>query len=447
MARDILNLQNLLARSLTDNGDHYEIQAQGTAEPTACPECQSGLFRHGSRPQTYMDAPIHGKRVVLKIDRKRYRCKVCGKTLFEPLPDVDDKRQATTRLVKHIEFHCLRKTFADLSREVGVDSKTIRHIFDDYIANLKETVHYDTPKILGIDELKIVGQYRAMLTNVDKQSLFDMLPTRNKADLITYFKKLPDKHKVEIMTMDLWSVYKQVAHDQFPGRMVVADRFHVVRMANDAIEKMRKTIRKGLDTKTRIKLKDDRFVLLSRYHNLDASQLGKLERWSEQFPLLRASYDAKEGFHDIYRHSNKSDAMRAAKEWEQSIDPAVEWAFREVKVSLNNWWDEIFNYYDYPITNAYTESINNLAKGMNRMGRGYSFEVIRARLLFDDDARRDTRSTIRKKPRKVDSPPAAGYFIGFSMDDDLDEVDQAQVIEYGPFIPTLVRKLENGDFE
>lgn len=449
---DFLHLPNLRTLSAQDVGDRYLVEAEGGVVPTACPSCHNPLYRHGSQRQTYFDTPMHGKRVVIEMDRKRYRCKVCGKTLFEPLPAMDSKRLATTRMVQHIERHCLRKTFAELSREVGVDDKTIRHIFDDYVARLKDTVVFETPEVLGIDELKIIGQYRAMITNVEKLALFDMLPTRNKADLIAYFKTMPGKDKVKILTMDLWNVYRQVAQDQFPGRMVVADRFHVVRMANDSIEKVRKAIRKGLETKDRLKLKDDRFVLLAREKNLSDKERAKLEKWTEMFPALGAAYKAKEAFHDIYTHETKEDAQKAAQEWLQSVDKDVAWAFRETKGALQSWWTEIFNHYDFPTSNAYTESINNIAKGMNRMGRGYSFDVIRARLLFDDDARKDTRSTIRKKVRKVVERPTFGLASGMGMsrmmtstisyEDGYEDV----VVEYGPYLPTLARKLEAGEF-
>lgn len=94
-----------------DMGDHLPgVEAEGGVAPTACPTCHSALYRHGSQRQTYIDTSMHGKRVVIEIDRKRYRCKVCGKTLFEPLPAMDSKRLATTRMVQHIERHCLRKT-------------------------------------------------------------------------------------------------------------------------------------------------------------------------------------------------------------------------------------------------------------------------------------------------------------------------------------------------
>ncbi len=43
---------------------------------------------------------------------------------------------------------------------------------------------------------------------------------------------------------------------------------------------------------------------------------------------------------------------------------------------------EIFAYFDHPITNAYTEALNGLVKIMNRNGRGYSFDAIRAKVLY-----------------------------------------------------------------
>lgn len=444
---DFLHLPNLQTISAQDLGEHYQVVAKGDATPTVCPQCMGGLFRHGSQRQRYMDTPMHGKRVLIEIDRKRFRCKLCGKTLFEPLQAIDNKRQATARLVRHVETHCLRKTFADLSREVGVDDKTIRHIFDDYVQRLKTTVVFETPEVLGIDELKIIGKYRAMITNVGKLALFDMLPTRNKADLVTYFKAMPDKDRVKVLTMDLWSVYRQVAKDQFPGRMIVADRFHVVRMANEAIERVRKAIRKELPTKERLQLKDDRFVLLSRRENLSEKSFEKLERWSSLHPSLGAAYAAKEAFHDIYRHASKADAMRSAEEWELSIDKEVAWAFREVKGALRSWWTEIFNHYDRPISNGYTESINNIAKGMNRMGRGYSFDVIRARLLFDDDARADTRTTIRKKKPKEPPTSDCAFYSMQPPKTDQGFAEKVRVIEYGPHLPTLARKLNAGNFD
>ncbi len=44
---------------------------------------------------------------------------------------------------------------------------------------------------------------------------------------------------------------------------------------------------------------------------------------------------------------------------------------------------EIFAYFEHRVTNAYTESLNNIARLTNCIGRGYSFEAIRAKMLFN----------------------------------------------------------------
>lgn len=136
---DILNLANLRTIALSEAEDHHQIDAVGGIEPTACPTCHSSLYRHGTQAQVFMDAPIRGNPVKICIDRRRFRCKVCGKTLFEPLPEIDAKRNMTERLVAYVEARCLKETFAHVSQEVGVDNKTIRLIFDDYVSRLVTT--------------------------------------------------------------------------------------------------------------------------------------------------------------------------------------------------------------------------------------------------------------------------------------------------------------------
>jgi transposase len=130
-----------------------------------------------------MDTPMHGKRVLINIDRQRYRCISCRKTLSDPLSDIDGKRQATSRLIRYIEKHCLKEAFLSLAREVGVDDKTVRFIFDDMVQRLERQIQFETPTILGIDEIHILDEYRAVLTNIEKLSMFDMRPTRKKVDL------------------------------------------------------------------------------------------------------------------------------------------------------------------------------------------------------------------------------------------------------------------------
>lgn len=445
---DLLNLPHLRALSADDAGDHYVVVAEGGVVPTACPACgHAGLSRFGTQRQGYMDTPIHGKRVRIEIDRQRYRCKACGKTLFEPLPHMDGKRLATERLVRYVEDRCLAETFASLARHVGINDKTVRHIFDEYVGRLQQTIKFQTPEILGIDELKIIGQTRAMITDIRSLGLFDMLPTRKKAELLVYFRNLPDKHRVKVVVMDMWSVYRQVANAELPGRPIVADRFHVVRTAQVGLDRTRLAIRKGLDRHTRLQLKNERGVLFKRAKDLTSREQTNLQRWSALFPVLGTAYALKEEFAAIYEQPTRAKAESAAKKWQVRALQANLPHFRETLGVLDSWWTEIFNWYDTPVTNAYTEAINGIAKTINRMGRGYSFEVIRARLLFDKRARAQT--TVHVVRRRVPKVTLAELFSAGGLPTWTDYEPPAtdkELIEFGPHIPTLVRLLEEGYF-
>lgn len=64
---------------------------------------------------------------------------------------------------------------------------------------------------------------------------------------------------------------------------------------------------------------------------------------------------------------------------------------------MDHWETEIFAYFDHPVTNAYTEALNGLIRAMYRLGRGYSFEAIRAKILFTEGVTKTKRPTYPKR--------------------------------------------------
>jgi hypothetical protein len=70
--------------------------------------------------------------------------------------------------------------------------------------------------------------------------------------------------------------------------------------------------------------------------------------------------------------------------------------FEDLIKAMNNWEEEIFNYFISPITNAYTESLNRLIKTMNHVGRGYSFEALRAKILFTQGYRKEKKEKLAR---------------------------------------------------
>ena len=61
----------------------------------------------------------------------------------------------TTRLVDHVERMALKKTFADVSEETGLNERTIRRITTGYISRLEAAHVFQTPIWLGLDEIHL----------------------------------------------------------------------------------------------------------------------------------------------------------------------------------------------------------------------------------------------------------------------------------------------------
>ena len=62
---------------------------------------------------------------------------------------------------------------------------------------------------------------------------------------------MTERHQVEIVSMDMWKPYRRAVQAVLPQARTVVDKFHVVRMANEALEKVRKGLRKKLTSNQR----------------------------------------------------------------------------------------------------------------------------------------------------------------------------------------------------
>ena len=74
--------------------------------------------------------------------------------------------------------------------------------------------------------------YQTTLVNLQKHTVFDITLGRTESNLGKYLKKMPDRKNCKVIVMDLSETYRKIARDYFPTAMVVADRFHVVRLVN-----------------------------------------------------------------------------------------------------------------------------------------------------------------------------------------------------------------------
>ncbi len=420
---DLLNLPGIKPVDIRTHSKGLIIIAETTGDRTPdCPDCGKPMHKHGKRPNIFADTPMQMQPVRLEIKRPRYRCDECGKMSTPELTFLDEKRRATKRLVDAIRERCLGTTFRAIAEQTGVAVNTVKNIAHDLIKELEENVQYKTPVIMGIDEINLAGAYRCVITNLATNNVYEMLERRTQEHLKPFFKKLPDREKVEWVCSDMWRPFKRSFAKYLPNAKLVIDKFHVVKMASEALEEERKQYQLQLSKEDRLYVKKSiRWLTLKRPGNLTQRESEALEIVRKKIPELAIAYDFKEMFFNIYDEPDKQSAQSFFEAWENSLPEGQLKKFHNLAKTVHNHYDDIFAYWDTPfkITNAYTEGLNGLIKMSNRMGRGYSFDIIRAKTLYSEEARK-VGSGIRTGKGKV---------------------------EYGPHIPTLVKQSESGELD
>lgn len=95
-----------------------------------------------------------------------------------------------------------------------------------------------------------------------------MLPNRNRETAIKYLAGLQSKEEITYVAMGMWAPYKDAVLQMLPGAKIVVDKFHVVKIANEAVERIRMSFKAEPAPKVRRTLMPDRCTPLKREADL-----------------------------------------------------------------------------------------------------------------------------------------------------------------------------------
>lgn len=384
-------------RTINEN-NNYTYQATVKVSPSECPECGSAhIVKHKKHDRMVRDLNEYEHRVGIVIHGHRYQCKDCGNTFGEELNCVDKSGRLTKRLITKIQLESFDKTFKDIADEYGISQPSVKRLFEDYVDELSESYTLYSPQVLGIDEVHLHSQYCGVFVDVLGQKVIEMTENRNKVTVKKFLESLPESHKIQCVTMDMWQPYKDAVTDVLGDVPIVIDKFHIIKELNKALEDIRRTLRKDMEKESRVSLKNMRFLFLTGGENLTPRQSKQLDTLLEAYPQFQTPYLLKEAFRNIYQFAKtRAEAEKQYAEWVQANADEDCHAFDGFISTVANWHTEIFNYFDNRYTNAQTESLNNVIREVDRAGRGYTFPILRAKILYRHITAKKGKFTFQK---------------------------------------------------
>nr|WP_242863948.1 transposase [Clostridium tepidiprofundi] len=120
----------------------------------------------------------------------------------------------------------------------------------------------------------------------------------------------------------------------------------------DAFKDVRKSVCRQLDKESRTKLFKNRYLFKKGNENVtDEEYLILLEHF-EKSSYLEIAYELKEEFRDIFMLDSKKEAIEAFQCWCKRVKDNNIKEFKKVINTVNNWYEQIFNYFDKKLTNG-----------------------------------------------------------------------------------------------
>ena len=182
----------------------------------------------------------------------------------------------------------------------------------------------------------------------------------------------------------MWKPFHQAVKELLPTAKRVIDRFHVERYFTKAVDKCRKRLakeNKGL-AKT---LKEDRALLVKRKSDLSLEELQTLAELFQKLPELKRAVVIFQALRSWYQTKKEhSSALHKLKILLRILRMSKIEELLELAKMLENWKEEIANYFLSYATNGRSEGINTKIKLIKRTGFGrLTFSHLRARIFLD----------------------------------------------------------------
>jgi transposase len=384
LSESILNLPGYDITEIRGENPVY-IKARYAGQ-VRCPSCQSPNARH---KDTFIRKLHHesigNRRCELHLQAKKFQCLDCGRYYHQRFPGILPYRRSTEGFRRQIfETHrdgiCQKR----LAEQARIGSATVERIYHQMLQlQVSELKSAPCPRTLGIDEHFFTRKegFATTLCSLQRHRVFDVVLGRSEKALNGYFERLSGKERVRVVCMDLSSSYRSLIKKHLPQALIVADRFHVIRLINQHFL----NTWKALDP---IGSRNRGLVSLMRRHeeNLSPEQRPRLRAYLKQQPALALVYDFKQRLCRLLsiKHRTKKQCRRLIPIFLAYVHQLRGSAFESLSTlghTLESWQQEIGRMWRFTLNNGITEGFHTKMEMISRRAYGFkNFENYRLRV-------------------------------------------------------------------
>lgn len=445
--QDILRLFNLedediqdISFSIAGNCSVADVLLRDERSP--CPECGNDhVLIKGYQIKMINHGVLSDRKCLIRYHARRYLCPVCKKTWYEHNPFCFNSMKISALTVKNVldDLKESTETFSSVAKRYHISPTSAASIFDQHVRMPRLTL----PEYQCWDEAYAFfhhgenSKYVFTILDFKSQEPVDILPSRKKQYLISYFMNIPseERKRVKMISTDMYNEYRSVIHEVFRDSVIhCCDHYHVAQELSRKVDKVRIRIMKSIPKykEKGSNKQTDEYYLLKKFNwlifkredtrlkdkllifepNRERKMNHKLQRMLNYYdirtmieaihPDLKAAWRLKDDLVDFYDNNTQNtagDALNALirKFRESGVPEMIEFAR-----TLRNWHQEIVNSfiivnYGYRVdkdtgqvvvsarklNNGLMENRNSIIKTIKKNSNGYTnWDRFRNRCLY-----------------------------------------------------------------
>ena len=361
-------------------GTTYRLEPQ--AKLIKCPDCGSmDVIRKGAVKRT-LRGPRVGDReaIFFEIDVPKVECKACGAIKQIALGIAAPKKSYTKGFARSAISMLFGCTALFVATFLGVSWNLVNSILKEWLEKKYRRRDFKNIRRIGIDETGIGKghKYVTIVVNLDTGEPIFVGDGKAEKALEPFWELLGKRrmYKIKAVAMDMSNAYRAAVAKNLPKARIVFDKFHVVKMANKALDDLRIAVCREPSVKSVVW--GSRYLLLKNPEHLDASknEPGRLERMLALNEPLSKMYILKEDLRQFWQQGSRAEAEAAIDAWVSTALSSGVKTIERLGKSIAHFKDGILAYYEYPITSGMLEGINNKIKTIIKKAYGYRDMVL-----------------------------------------------------------------------
>jgi len=337
-------------------------------------------------PRWWLHLPVGRTPVRLSYAPRRVACPRCG-VRSERVPWSTAGSRFTTVFEEMVGYLAQITDLTHVAELMGISWSTVAAVVRRVVARHLSPERLEALSLIGIDEFSFRKHHHYLTVVVDheRRCIVWAAEGRKAETLGPFFSLLGPKGctAIQLVSIDLAAGYRKAAEDNLPNAEVVFDRFHVQRLASDALDEVRRALVRELSgTPEATVVKNTRWALLHDASGLNALQRERLSLVQKTNRPLYRAYLLKETLVRALDYLQPKRALEALMAW-------IGWAqrsrlrpFVRVARTIRKHLPGILAYVRTRLTNGLTEGLNAKLRMIARRAYGYHSADALIAMLF-----------------------------------------------------------------